>query len=293
MKLFLAGFSQGLSNIQDGDSKAGVVIDDYTTIDYIKSAATQYSILAKAGADSYFYFNSNNTSYSLQIDFSKIPAAKRAASDPSQGKVTVTLNYTDNSHWTLSLLASDFACNESDPKAPEKIKIVMHKNDSTWSGKAMLQNSRSMKGNTEAEPVSCTTTASDDNSSSTYTEFVGDHTATKASVYLMKRNITATTSTDYAASYALNNLCASYYANFSFLNAGVCESTLATLLGEPMSTYTNPFCNVRGTNLGVWNSNCSSTSTAVSSASFDDSEVTWVSPAALYAESITLPVSVQ
>jgi hypothetical protein len=294
MKLFLAGFSQGLSNIQDGDAKSGVVIDEYSTIDYSKTNATQYSILVKAGADSYFYFSSGGTTYNLQIDFSKVPVAKRSASDPSQGKVSVTLAYTDNDHWTLNLYAYDFACNEADPKAPEQVKIVMHKNDTIWNGKAMLQNSRSMKGNTDTEPVTCTTTASDDYSLSSYTEFIGDKTATKAGGYLMKRTVTASTSSEYSsAGYALNNLCGNYWSNYAFTSADQCNTILGGLFGESLSTYVNPFCMVKGTGLASWNDNCSATSTTVSAASFDDSEVTWNSPATLLTTTITLPTTAQ
>jgi hypothetical protein len=293
MKLFLAGFSQGLSNIQDGDANDSVAINDRTSIAYSKTSATQYSILARAGADSYFYFSSNANIYNLQIDFSKIPAADRSASDPTQGKVTVTLTYTDNTHWTLSLYAYDFACNESDPKAPERIKITIHKNDTIWNGKAMLANSRSMKGDATNNPVTCTSNSIDvANSSNFYTEFVGDATATKASVYLMKRDVTATLSTDYAANYALNNLCASYYGNFAGSELA-CNTALAIALGESMANYINPFCNLKGTNLATWGDTCSANSAAVSSASFDDSEVTWIAPASLHTTTFTLPTTAQ
>jgi hypothetical protein len=292
MKLFLAGFSKGLSNIQDGDTNSGVAINDRTTIAYSKTSATQYSIIAKTGGVSYFYFNSAGTTYNLQIDFSKIPAADKSASDPAQGKVSVTLTYTDSNHWTLNLYAYDFACDANDPKAPERIKITMHKNDTLWNGKAMLANSRSMKGDATNNPVTCTSDATNvANSSNFYTEFIGDSSATKASVYVMKRDVSLSTSADYAANYALNNLCAHYYANFSNTELE-CKVALAVALGEPMSTYENPFCNLRGTNSASWGNTCSATSATVSNASFDDAEVPWVAPSVLDTTVISLPTSI-
>lgn len=293
MKSFLAGFSKGLSNIQDGDTNSGVAINDRTTIAYSKTSATQYSIIAKAGGASYFYFSSVGSTYTLQIDFSKIPAADKSATDPAQGKVSVTLNYTDSSHWTLNLYAYDFACDANDPKAPEKIKIVIHKNDTLWNGKAMLANSRSMKGDATNNPVTCTSDSTNiANSSNFYTEFIGDSSATKASVYLMKRDVSLSTSADYAANYSLNNLCANYYANFSTNTEVACKVALAVDLGEPMSTYENPFCNLRGTNSASWGNTCSATSTAVSNTSFEDTEVPWIAPSVLDTTVILLPTSI-
>lgn len=290
MKAVLAGLSQGLVDIKDGASdQAGVNIDDYTKIMYSKTSATEFSILAKgiSSNETYFYFQSTGTQYNLQIDFGKIPTEQRKSSDPVQGKITVTLNFTDSTHWVLDLFTSGFACDAADPKAPEKIKIITKRNGTIWNGKAMLFNSRSM----DTDPT-CSTVSTDAKSALTYTEYIGNNEVAKAGVYLMKQNVTGSTSADYS-SYTLNNLCATYASNWAVSGGQIlCENYLQTQFGEPVSTYTNPFCNLKTTNTPSWNNTCSAYSTEVSSASFDDSEVVWTAPSVLSGTlTITLPTS--
>jgi hypothetical protein len=276
MKAFLAGISQGLVDIKDGDANQnGVEIDAYIKLLYNKTSATDFSILAKsiASGESYFYFKSVGTTYQLEIDFAKIPAEKKSPSDPAVGKVSVSLKFTDSTHWIIEVFASEFACKTDDPKGPEKIKISTKRNGEIWNGKAMLYNSRSMEDN-----ATCATAGSDERSSATYTEFAGNHQVSKANVYLMKRTVTGSTSADYS-NYTLNNLCATYASNWASSGGQImCENFLQNQFGEPVSTYSNPFCNLRTTNIPSWSNTCSSYSTEVSAASFDDNEVVWVAP---------------
>ncbi len=293
MNKLLAGLSVLIQNVEDG--KSGTITSSDLTVDYSKTSASVFSILGKntSSSQSYIYFSSNTNNYQLSMDFSQIPTSQRKADTPNQGKIDVTLSYTDPTHWLITITGVGFECNDDNPTAPSQLKIVMHMNDQLWIGKSMLYNGHWIM--TDNSSPTCATTESDDISANIYTEYIADKVAAKSNVYLMKRNVGTSDFPSQSNYYALNNICNSYSTNIASKggNAVTCDVVANIWTSNKIATYQNPFCSTAAdSTTALWNNTCSETSTQVSTASFDDTQVQWVSPNTFYSNTtITLPAA--
>ena len=270
---FISEMGTNLGQLVDGSS--GVAnMSDGTTIHYSKVSATEWEVLAVTSGGTFFDVSILGNVYTLKIDNNNRPETTGDSS-----KLEIVVNYTDNSNWQVTSTILGSSCNDSDPQAPERIRVIIAKANGMHTGKAMLYSPRwaYFQGNS-----SCALDIEDDYTMDLYTDFVASSSAAKAKVYMMKRTVSEVAD---IANYPMSAMCDVYFANFGFGDATSC-STLFAAFGFDLSSYPNPFCTT-GRNHADWGSDCSDVDTTISSASFSASS-NWTAPAAFYLEAITL-----
>lgn len=263
----VASVGNNLGQLADGatgtatDSNGG-------TIQYSKTSASVFSILAKnsAGASG-LYLSVNDTSYSVKFDLANLDST---ATDPV--KLEMTISYTSASAWSVDLLMIQPTCDTNDPGAPNTIKLVLSRDTSIWTGKAMLYHPH--------WGAAGTATCSDSTSIGMYTDFVGSESATKGSLYLIPG---ATSSwTNAIDTYAFSNFCTNF--------ASYCGSSTGQIDSGMPTNYPNPFCSTTPGVTPTFNSTCSTVDTSVANGSYSASSL-WLTPSTLGTSSITLPTT--
>lgn len=243
-----------------GDGTSGVETFEGRTIHYSKSSATDFSILME-DTGPVAYFDINGTVYTLQMDLDNLEEA-----DDASGKLEVVVNYEADDSWSIEIFILEMDCDSSDPRAPERIHIRVARSGALWKGKAMFYNGRWL-----SRTASCSVAESDEESMNIYTDFVASETAAKASVYMMSR---AKDDLADIADFGMDQ----FPINFS---GGGDDNT---------SDYKNPFCNPASTLDALWDNDCASIDTNVSSADYGPAS-DWIVPSEFYRETVTLPTS--
>jgi hypothetical protein len=291
-KTVAAGLSKQLGDLADGAT--GTYTGSDFTIDYNKTSAASYGVLAKnADGASFLHMQVTDSAYILQMDFAKIPVSMRDASSPTEGALEVTLTFANESSWKVSVFAQGMACDSQDPTAPSQFKLVFDKEAGLWSGKVMMYSGRGVRGAGETTPT-CSTVVSDDRSTNYYTDFVANDAAAKVNGYVMKRDVSNFVSEASNTTYALSNLCHWYASNFG-ISESVCDATAKKTVGGVQqdvhysTDYTNSYC-IDSTGTTTWGNNCSSTDVTVSTAAFGTPN-NWIEPALFYTTHIVLPSS--
>ncbi|MFH1017718.1 MAG: hypothetical protein V1798_05975 [Pseudomonadota bacterium] len=255
-----------MTDIADGTS--GTVTEDTQTIEYSKTSDAEFSVLVKTNDGTPFaYLSLADSQFTMRLDIFAQPA-DTSGSGPTEGIFEISGTFTDENHWTVVSQMIGMNCQSDDVGAPQNIRVRMEKADGLWTGKAMMYLPR------WAEDYTCDTTPTDSTGMVIYTDFVGDATAAKVSVFAMRPSITDLSSIDMN-DYALNDLSANYPE---------------VIQGADLSAYENPFCNPSSTDIAVWNDNCSGTSSAVSEASFG-SATDWLDPSEFAALTLAIPTS--
>lgn len=250
----------------DGESGSFEIEDDGIAVAYSKTSATDYSLLLTVDDESIGYVDVNSTQYTLQMDLTAIADV----GDEAPESFEIVVNYTDDNTWNMVAFMTALPCDDDDARAPERFRLVIDKTDGLWAGKAMLYNGVWLYGMAEGEGnPTCDTEASDELAISFYTDFVGNDTATKASVYLMPRTLDTL---DGIADYGMDNMDENFGASFD------------------SSEYANPFCNEAGTLIATWDDDCSAVDATIGSAEFGSAS-DWVIPSEFYLDEITLPES--
>lgn len=270
VRMMMEGVGKGLGHLADG-AKGTVTVSDLpqTSIIYKKISDTVYDVIMvnTTSTDTFLDISVNGNVYSLKWNFERTPSALKNADTPTQGSLDAVVTYTDANNWTSNIAFLGMACNVLEPRAPERIRIIMSKSNSMWSGKAMLYNGRWAY---DDNVVSCNSTENDLRSMNLYTDFVGNQTAAKAKVYMMRRSVSNFNNDE---TYALSNFLNTYNTGWSI----------------NLSAYSNPFCTTGPTNI-TWNNECSGTSSDVASASFGLVS-DWVQPNVFYLESSSFRTS--
>lgn len=246
-----------LGDIPDGSQGTETVEGE--TIHYSKESASNFSILME-GAEPIAYFNIADTVYTLQMDLDSLEEAGDAG-----GKLEIVVDYESENSWSIVIFILGMDCDSSDPRAPERIHIRVARSSNLWTGKAMFYSGRWL-----SQTASCSVEESDGNSMSFYTDFVASDIAAKASVYMLSRSKTSLSDIE---NFGMDQ----FSINFS----GQDDDT---------SAYSNPFCNPASTLDALWNNDCSSIDSSVSSASYGPAS-DWIVPNTFYQETIELPSS--
>lgn len=256
-----------LGNIQDGSSGTS----ENGKISWNKTSSTQWSVLVRGTSNaSTLYVSIANNVYTLKVDGST------AESNPSNMKAEATVTYTDSATWTVDVFFYNETCSSDDVGAPSRVNIKLAKANGLWTGKSMLYSPRWKKPNTT---VTCNTTAGT-NEIALYTDFVGNDTSTKASLYITGAISNFVSS---PSSFELIDIC----TNFP---SGVCNVTGGPASGGlTQAAYGNPFCTTGPNTVPTWNNSCTTNAT-VNSASYSTS-ADWIEPATLKTKSVTLPTS--
>ncbi|MGK5084691.1 hypothetical protein WDW37_15460 [Bdellovibrionota bacterium FG-1] len=260
--LLITDVGKKLGSLADGAT--GSVENGAQTIFYSRTSATQYSALIKEGANPVAYLSAVGNVYTLQFDFSKMSSID--GTPPSQMEFKLT--YTDANTWSIVTTGLGSACSPDDVRAPRQFKILMSKANGLWNGKAMLYNGVWATGVGGGLDPTCSTVDSDAASMALYTDFVGDQTAAKANIYMMKRTISSV-----AAYTPLKDFCTTY-------GIAGCATWFTS------ANFSNSFCNLGTTVIATWNDSCASQSPAVAAASFGPAS-DWVVPADFSNTSIT------
>lgn len=255
-----------LGSIPDGGS--GTVTDGDETIYYSKNSSTDFSILMKQSGSSAGYVDVSGSQYTIQLDLANMPDDDGNGGEQT-GKVDINVTYTDDETWSITVFIAGMACQANDPRAPERVSIQISRANGLWTGKAMLYNGRWFSGISDTSTPSCGIAESDAMSMNMYTDFVGNDTASRVSVYMMSRTKSGLTD---IADFGMDSLST---------NFGIFFDT---------SAYSNPFCNSASNLTALWGNDCSSLDTTVSSASYGASSG-WIVPNIFYQETITLPTS--
>jgi hypothetical protein len=251
----------GLSDGSSGTSTDG-------KISWNKTSSTVWSVLARGTSNqSQSYISINGSTYTLKINQAV------DVTSPKNQEIEAVINFTNSNTWTVDVFFSNLECDAADPNAPNKFKLNLSFDGTLWTGKAMLYSGR---WKAPGATVTCATgygTAD----IAMYTDYVGNDTSTKASLYLIPP---ATGSLAAIGNFDLNDFC----TNFAGSCGGGGQPT-----GGYLAAYPNPFCTTGPGTAPTWNNLCT-TNAPVNAASYSNANL-WVLPNALKVQSVTMPTN--
>jgi hypothetical protein len=251
----------GLSDGSSGTSTDG-------KISWNKTSSTVWSVLARGTSNqSQSYISINGSTYTLKINQAV------DVTSPKNQEIEAVINFTNSNTWTVDVFFSNLECDAADPNAPNKFKLNLSFDGTLWTGKAMLYSGR---WKAPGATVTCATgygTAD----IAMYTDYVGNDTSTKASLYLIPP---ATGSLAAIGNFDLNDFC----TNFAGSCGGGGQPT-----GGYLAAYPNPFCTTGPGTAPTWNNSCT-TNAPVNAASYSNANL-WVLPNALKVQSVTMPTN--
>jgi hypothetical protein len=262
-----AQIGKALGEVPDGNS--GTSTDG--KISWNKTSAEVWSVLARNSSNaSVAYFSVNNGVYSLKVD------ANNADSNPVDQQIEATITYNSATDWTVDVFFKNNVCDPTDVGDPSKVQIRMTKQNGLWNGKAMVYVPRWQTPGSTAP--TCATVAGT-NDIAMYTEFVGNHTSTKAALYMIPTTESSTAAIT-SANYSLPQFCTNF--------ASACGSGTGQI-SVALSGFGNNWCTTGPNTDPSWNNDCTS-NTVVQAASYTASS-NWVAPSNLKAYSVTMPTS--
>lgn len=259
-KTVIEEVGEGIGDLPDGS--IGAVVVEGQTINYSKTSDSLYSILIEENEQPAAFFEVNGSASTLKLDLDNLSDA-----GGQEGQVDVALTYTDAENWSVVIFVAGMECDASDPRAPERIHVRVARSGGVWTGKAMFYNGRWLAD----DDISCSTTETDALSMNFYTDFVGNDTAARASVYMLSRSKSD-----------LSDIEDFSMARFAE-NFGSLDDTTA---------YSNPFCNPAETLEAVWDDDCSSLDATLSATAYGSAD-DWIVPSEFYQTTITLPTSLE
>jgi hypothetical protein len=241
-------------------------------ISWNKTSSEVWSVLARNASNaSVAYFSVNNGVYTLKLD------ANNAETNPVDQQIEATITYNSASDWTVDVFFKNNVCDSTDVDDPSKIWIRMSKQNGLWTGKAMVYVPRWQTPGSTAP--TCATTAGT-NDIAMYTEFVGNHTSTKAALYMIPTT-DSSISNITSANYSLPQFCTNF--------PSACGSGTGQVPSTFLNSYTNNWCTTGPNTNPTWGDNCSS-NTTVSAASFSANS-NWVAPNTFKSYSVTMPTN--
>lgn len=260
------------------DSNGSVNLpEEKLTVQYNKTSLKVFEFLILTNNQPAGYVKANDGEYHIQLDISLLEK-----NDPNSkgGKVDIAVNFTDKKNWTSKMSITEALCDTLEPDAPESIVIDVQRQDGIWKGQTLLYNGISTAAK---EDQSCDLAANDDDALTVYTEFAANRQVAKAGMFLMKR-----TKNDVSdiANFGINNYCDNY-ADLCQKLADEIGSTPA-LVDAYLNGLQNPYCMQRGSRDVTFNSDCSSHSEDIGSASFLPNS-NWITPFDFYQMTIDLP----
>lgn len=268
----VSGVQSHFDALADGSSGTGMEVASGTTIDYNKTSASKFKVLIKQSGTPAMYLDVDSDTYVLTADIGAMSGGE------SSGAIKNTISFTDSTHWTANIQIAGQACNSNDTRAPRGIQVTLERSADIWNVLAQLYFPSWLEGLTSGGSPTCATTATSSNSIVMYTQAVGDNTAAKAGVYIMKTNVALAS----LSSYPLSSLCENYFSGISGVS---CSSG-----GLVTSSYPNTYCNKTENLTAEWNNSCASYSTAVSSATLPSN---FTEPSVLAATTFTVPSSIE
>lgn len=254
---------QALGNLPDGNS--GTSEDG--KVSWNKTSSAVWSVLFRGvGNAPVTYVSINNGVYSVKHD------KNVDETEASDQQIEITVNFTNSETWNVDVYFGNNVCDTTDPKGPTKAHLKVGLANNLWTGKAMLYTPR-----WEAPGAAAVTCASGLSEIAMYTDYVGNSTSSKASLYLIPLSAP---NLNTIANYDLPDFC----TNFVSSCGGGGQPTSMGLV-----TYTNPFCSTGPSAAPTWGDSCTS-NTAVSGASYSSASL-WVTPSALKTYTVTVPTS--
>ncbi len=266
------------------DGSSGVIkLKDGITVEYNKKSFLKFDLLLKEKGQSIGYISVKNGEYDIRLDMDVID---KANPDSNGGLFEIAVKFTDRKHWQTNLHITNTHCDESDPSDPEALRIEVNRNDTTWVGQSTIYSPRAT---IDKATVSCSSPVDDSTAIVMYTDFVGNSTATKSALYMMRRNETSTAQIN---EYGIDGLCTKYpdLCQSLGLQLGYAANVAGTEVANYLGQFSNPFCVQHGSSDVIWNSDCSSSSAEVGSASFRANS-DWITPSDFYQMSVELPDS--
>ena len=263
--------SQISSHLVAAPIGSGSVSEGDMTWSYNKTSDTVLSFLGVNGNNPAFYVNINDNEYTIKANLSEMDDTDETS------LIEINVTYTDENNWTVEGMFTGIECDDNDVRAPEIFRVKMIKDDDLWKGKAMLYS-----GRWAAASPTCSTASSDAISMNFFTDFVGNDTAAKASVYMMQSD---------------DDLGADYVNIGNFDMSDLCTSCpgLGIYGGQDCSGwfdgYPNPFCNESSNIEALWGNTCSSLTAAVSEADYSQTSDWSYTPTEFKNLEITIPSS--
>ncbi len=268
-----------LSQTPNNSSGVIQIPEKNLTVKYNKRSLLDYDFLILSGNIPVGRVSANPKLYNVQFDTEILDQGKPGSRG---GKIDIQVKFTDSQHWFSQISVSDLHCNPSKPDDPTAARIAVTRNAGLWSGQSMFYNGIAAQFSTVK---SCSQTASDATGLAIYTDFVADHIAAKAALYMMKRTETSTANIQ---NFGFSGLC-SNYPDFC-QGLATANSTTVSALSTYLGGMSNPYCVQRGTATVTFNSNCSSLSPSVANQAFQANDK-WVSPSVFYQTSVVIPSS--
>jgi hypothetical protein len=256
-----------LGQLADGASGTVNTAEGGTVV-YTKTSADVFTVLAKNATETpSLYIDVNNNSYTLKFDIQALDATSTEAV-----KLEMAISFTSAQIWSVDLYMHNATCSDSDPAAPQRIKIALTRDATIWVGKAMLYHPHWGGGGTP--------TCATDNAIGMYTDFIGSDSATKGSLYLIPG--AADNLSTISTTYPFNQYCSNF--------ASTCGDGTGLIPASLTALYPNPFCSTTTGVAPAFNNDCSAVDTTVAAASYSATSL-WVAPSILGTQAITLPTA--
>ncbi len=268
-----------LAKAPDNSSGTFTSVADNVTIQYKKQSLLEFDFLLISGSTPVGHISSHSGKYDIQLNSTVLDKAKPGSRG---GMIDIQVQFTDLTHWTSQISVTGVQCNVSKPTDPTTGRITVTRNDQIWNGQSVFYNGISGEFNNSA---TCADQASDNNGLVIYTDFVADHVAAKAALYLMKRSETSTASIQ---NYGFNEMCTNYPDLCGRLATSI--SSTPSAVATYLNSIQNPYCLKAGAPTVAWNSDCSSSSQAVSGHAFTPASG-WMTPSDFYQMQIVIPSS--
>ena len=271
--LMMDSLSKTLGQLADGQSGT-VTVDGTNTLHFSKTSSEVWNMLLESSDGTFLDVAATSGAYTMKMDMSNNPDE-----DSDEGQFEIQVNYTSETVWDVEATFIGQSCDAEDPRAPERVRVLINRNADIYTGKAMLYSPR--WAYFPGDP-SCSDAIDDDKTMNLYTDFIANDTAAKVKVYMMKRTVSDLSSID---DYAMNNMCNFYDVAFGQSSPANCSSLFA-LAGIDLTAFPNPFCTT-GPDDATWGSDCTGTDTDIADAAFSSAS-DWTVPSVFYTDVISL-----
>ncbi len=271
--------AQDLAQTPNNSSGTVQIPDKNLTIQYKKRSLLDYDFLILSGNIPVGRVSASPTLYDIQLDAGVLDQGKPGSRG---GKLDIQVNFTDITHWHSQITVTDMSCNVKKPDDPTSARISVTRNADMWSGQSMFYNGIA---GALATTKTCSLIPNDNTGLAIYTDFVADHIAAKAALYMMKRSEANTASIQ---NFGFNGLCNNYSDLCQALATS--GSTTPSAIAAYLAGMSNPYCVQRGTSTVTFNSDCHSLSPNVASQAFLPN-ANWIAPSVFYQMSIVIPPS--
>ena len=255
---FLKQAESQISSIADGASGSLTSSEGYK-ISYTKTDSDTFTVKVSAQNQTLVALSIDNKKTDFQMDAWVL--ADKSVYSSNYGRYSGNLDYQNENSWSVTLFLAGIPCDSQAVDSPERIELIVSYSNGVWTGKAMSYHPRK-SGDL------CTQASPDASKMNVYTDFIGDETATKASVYMLNHTVS---SLESITTFQIGKFCVNY--------PSIC-GTSTDYTTDSSSSITLPFCVSQTGKEPVWGNSCPDSSNIVNANYSAASQ--WVIPSTFY-----------